>query len=60
MRVLVLYNPNAGRGRGQRVAESVRAMLERRGLTADLLATVKEPPEAFCQRLTQALMALTS
>jgi diacylglycerol kinase family enzyme len=55
VRVLVLYNPNAGRGRGQRVAESVSAMLERRGLTADLLATVKEPPETFRQRLTQAL-----
>lgn len=55
MRIVVLYNPNAGRGRGERVAASVRAMLETRGDQTTLLATAKEPPEAFHARVAAAL-----
>lgn len=55
MRVLILYNPNSGKGRGQRVAESVRAMLTQGGAAATLFATAKEPPADFHARLRAAL-----
>lgn len=57
MRVLVLYNPSSGRGRGQRVAEGVRALLASRGTNAELFPTAKEPPEQFHARLAGALRA---
>jgi diacylglycerol kinase (ATP) len=55
VRVLILYNPNSGKGRGQRVAESVRAMLTQSGANADLFATTKEDPAIFHPRLKSAL-----
>lgn len=55
MRALILFNPNSGRGRGQRVAESVRAMLAAGGAEAELFATAKEPPGVFQGRLSAAL-----
>ena len=47
IRALILYNPNSGRGRGQRVAESVRAMLLGGGAEAELFATAQEEPGVF-------------
>ncbi|HYE60923.1 MAG TPA: diacylglycerol kinase family protein [Phycisphaerales bacterium] len=55
MRALILYNPHSGRGRGQRTAESVAAMLRSTGGTPTLLGTAKEPPDAFHARLRAAL-----
>jgi diacylglycerol kinase (ATP) len=55
MRCVILYNPRSGRGRGERVAQSVRAMLVSRGVHADLFPTAKEPPEQFHARLREAL-----
>jgi diacylglycerol kinase (ATP) len=58
MRTLILFNPNSGRGRGQRVAQSVRDLLASRGTHADLFPTAKEPPDAFHARLSAALNGL--
>ncbi len=58
MRTLILFNPNAGRGRGQRVAESVRDLLASRSAHADLFPTAKEPPDAFHARLSAAMQGL--
>jgi diacylglycerol kinase (ATP) len=58
MRTLILFNPNSGRGRGQRVAESVRDLLASRDTQADLFPTAKEPPHAFHARLSHALKNL--
>jgi diacylglycerol kinase (ATP) len=54
VRFVVLFNPNSGRGRGKRVAEDLRARLESRG-EVSLVATAKEPPEAFRARLGSAI-----
>jgi diacylglycerol kinase (ATP) len=55
LRIVILYNPNAGRGRGERVAKGVHAMLLGRAHSVDLLATAKEAPDAFVARLRAAI-----
>jgi diacylglycerol kinase family enzyme len=55
VRVVVLFNPNSGRGRGKRTAETVRLMLEDWGAEVSLFATAKEPRDAFRERLGGAL-----
>jgi diacylglycerol kinase (ATP) len=54
--VVVLFNPTSGRGRGKRVAESIRLMLEGGRAEVALFATAKEPPEVFRKRLAGALV----
>jgi diacylglycerol kinase (ATP) len=55
LRIVILYNPNAGRGRGERVAKGVHAMLLGLAHSVDLLATAKEPPDAFLSRIRAAI-----